>query len=47
MGEIMMYVLIVGLQLWLILVLIYCYKKVSAEREAYETRQALKALKKQ
>ncbi|XP_023665087.1 sodium channel regulatory subunit beta-1 isoform X1 [Paramormyrops kingsleyae] len=46
-GEIMMYVLIVGLQLWLIVVLIYCYRKVSAEREAYEARQALKALKKQ
>ncbi|KAG7469041.1 hypothetical protein MATL_G00124440 [Megalops atlanticus] len=41
-SEIMMYVLIVGLQLWMIGVLIYCYRKVSAEREAYEARRALR-----
>ncbi|CAL8248298.1 unnamed protein product [Lota lota] len=41
-AEIMMYVLIVVLQLWLILVLIYCYKKISAEQEAREARKALK-----
>ncbi|KAJ8384448.1 hypothetical protein AAFF_G00204690 [Aldrovandia affinis] len=40
-SEVMMYVLIVVLQLWLIGVLIYCYKKISAEREAYEARRAL------
>ena len=42
-AEILMYVLIVVLQLWLILVLIYCYKKISAEQEAREDRKALKA----
>ncbi|KAK0130987.1 Sodium channel subunit beta-1 [Merluccius polli] len=41
-AEIMMYVLIVVLQLWLILVLVYCYKKISAEQEAREARNALK-----
>lgn len=42
-SEIMMYVLIVTLQLWLIGVLIYCYKKIWAENEAREARKALKA----
>ncbi|XP_063055565.1 sodium channel subunit beta-1 isoform X2 [Engraulis encrasicolus] len=42
-SEIMMYVLIVVLQLWLIAVLIYCYKKIWAENEAREARKALKA----
>ncbi|XP_042346182.1 sodium channel subunit beta-1 [Plectropomus leopardus] len=42
-SEIMMYVLIVVLQLWLILVLVYCYKKISEEHEAREARIALKA----
>ncbi|XP_026172710.1 sodium channel subunit beta-1 [Mastacembelus armatus] len=42
-SEIMMYVLIVVLQLWLIGVLFYCYKKISDEQEAREARQALKA----
>lgn len=42
-SEIMMYVLIVVLQLWLIVVLVYCYKKISAEHEAREARKALKA----
>ena len=42
-SEIMMYVLIVVLQLWMIVVLIYCYKKISAEHEAREARKALKA----
>jgi len=42
-AEILMYVLIVVLQLWLILVLVYCYKKISAEQEAREARRALKA----
>uniref|UniRef100_A0A3B4UBG6 Sodium channel regulatory subunit beta-3 n=1 Tax=Seriola dumerili TaxID=41447 RepID=A0A3B4UBG6_SERDU len=41
-SEIMMYVLIVVLQLWLIVVLVYCYKKISAEHEAREARKALK-----
>lgn len=44
-SEIMMYVLIVILQLWLIVVLVYCYKKVSDEHEAREARKARKALK--
>ncbi|XP_029306700.1 sodium channel subunit beta-1 isoform X2 [Cottoperca gobio] len=43
-SEIMMYVLIVVLQLWLIGVLVYCYKKISEE---YEVRDANKALKAQ
>uniref|UniRef100_UPI0037E9A89B sodium channel regulatory subunit beta-1 n=1 Tax=Semicossyphus pulcher TaxID=241346 RepID=UPI0037E9A89B len=42
-SEIMMYVLIVVLQLWLIVVLVYCYKKISEEHEAREARKALKA----
>lgn len=42
-AEIMMYVLIVFLQLWLILVLVYCYKKTWDEHEAREARKALKA----
>ncbi|XP_062394626.1 sodium channel subunit beta-1 isoform X2 [Sardina pilchardus] len=42
-SEIMMYVLIVVLQLWMIAVLIYCYKKIWAENEAREARRALKA----
>ncbi|CAK6964257.1 sodium channel subunit beta-1 [Scomber scombrus] len=42
-SEIMMYVLIVVLQLWLILILVYCYKKISEEHEAREARKALKA----
>ncbi|KAF7655969.1 hypothetical protein LDENG_00048010 [Lucifuga dentata] len=42
-AEIMMYVLIVVLQLWLIVVLVYCYKKISKEHEAREARIALKA----
>lgn len=42
-SEIMMYVLIVVLQLWLIVILAYCYKKISAEHEAREARKALRA----
>ncbi|XP_040899328.1 sodium channel subunit beta-1 [Toxotes jaculatrix] len=42
-SEIMMYVLIVVLQLWLIVVLVYCYKKISDEHERREARNALKA----
>ncbi|KAM7383068.1 hypothetical protein PAMP_002751 [Pampus punctatissimus] len=42
-SEIMMYVLILVLQLWLIVILVYCYKKISAEHEAREARRALKA----
>ncbi|KAK2844948.1 hypothetical protein Q5P01_011607 [Channa striata] len=42
-SEICMYVLIVVLQLWLIVVLVYCYKKISNEHEAWEARKALKA----
>ncbi|KAM9309180.1 sodium channel regulatory subunit beta-1 [Pholidichthys leucotaenia] len=42
-AEIMMYVLIVVLQLWLIVVLVYCYKKTWNEHEAREARKALKA----
>lgn len=42
-SEIMMYVVIVVLQLWLIGVLIYCYKKIYAENEAREARKALRA----
>ncbi|XP_039974803.1 sodium channel subunit beta-1 isoform X2 [Xiphias gladius] len=41
-SEIMMYVLIVVLQLWLIVVLVYCYKKISDEHEAREAHKALK-----
>ncbi|KAK9514201.1 hypothetical protein VZT92_027684 [Zoarces viviparus] len=42
-SEIMMYVLIVVLQLWLVVVLVYCYKKISEEHEARDARKALKA----
>lgn len=42
-AEIMMYVLIVFLQMWLIGVLVYCYKKTWDEHEAREARKALKA----
>ncbi|KAM9723762.1 LOW QUALITY PROTEIN: sodium channel regulatory subunit beta-3, partial [Menidia menidia] len=42
-SEIMMYVLIVVLQLWLIVVLIYCYKKTWDEHEARQARKALRA----
>ncbi|XP_070691058.1 sodium channel regulatory subunit beta-1 isoform X2 [Pempheris klunzingeri] len=42
-AEIIMYVLIVVLQLWLVVVLVYCYKKISEEHEAREARKALKA----
>lgn len=42
-AEIMMYVLIMFLQLWLIVVLVYCYRKVWDEHEAREARKALKA----
>ncbi|TMS10776.1 sodium channel subunit beta-1 [Larimichthys crocea] len=42
-SEILMYVLIVVLQLWLILVLVYCYKKISEEHEEREARKARKA----
>ncbi|XP_063736379.1 sodium channel subunit beta-1 isoform X2 [Eleginops maclovinus] len=42
-SEILMYVLIVVLQLWLIGVLIYCYKKISEEYEARDANKALKA----
>uniref|UniRef100_A0A672M7L6 Sodium channel regulatory subunit beta-3 n=1 Tax=Sinocyclocheilus grahami TaxID=75366 RepID=A0A672M7L6_SINGR len=38
-SEIMMYVLIAVLQLWMIGVLIYCYRKIYAENEARETRK--------
>uniref|UniRef100_A0A8C6T1Y5 Sodium channel regulatory subunit beta-3 n=1 Tax=Neogobius melanostomus TaxID=47308 RepID=A0A8C6T1Y5_9GOBI len=41
-AEIMMFVLIVVLQLWLILVLVYCYKKISADHERREAKKALK-----
>lgn len=42
-SEIMMFVLIVVLQLWLIVVLVYCYKKISADHERREAKKALKA----
>lgn len=42
-AEIMMYVLIVVLQLWLIVVVVYCYKKISADHERREAKKALKA----
>uniref|UniRef100_A0AAY4AXN0 Sodium channel regulatory subunit beta-3 n=2 Tax=Denticeps clupeoides TaxID=299321 RepID=A0AAY4AXN0_9TELE len=42
-AEIMMYILIVCLQLWMIGVLVYCYRKISAEAEAREARKALRA----
>uniref|UniRef100_A0A8C6T0J1 Sodium channel regulatory subunit beta-3 n=1 Tax=Neogobius melanostomus TaxID=47308 RepID=A0A8C6T0J1_9GOBI len=43
-SEIMMFVLIVVLQLWLILVLVYCYKKISADHERREAKKALKCI---
>ncbi|KAI2654992.1 sodium channel subunit beta-1-like protein [Labeo rohita] len=42
-SEIMMYVLIAVLQLWMIGVLIYCYRKISAENEAREARKAARS----
>ncbi|XP_014881931.1 sodium channel subunit beta-1, partial [Poecilia latipinna] len=42
-SEIVMYVLIVVLQLWLILVMVYCYKKIWDEHEAREAKKALEA----
>ncbi|XP_067305662.1 sodium channel subunit beta-1 [Pseudorasbora parva] len=42
-SEIMMYVLIVVLQLWMIGVLIYCYKKIYDENEAREARKAARS----
>ncbi|XP_029959497.1 sodium channel subunit beta-1 isoform X2 [Salarias fasciatus] len=42
-SEIMMYVLIVFLQLWLVGVLVYCYRKTWDEHEAREARKALRA----
>lgn len=41
-AEIMMYVLIVVLQLWLVVILVYCYKKTVKEHEDREAREALK-----
>ncbi|KAJ8332819.1 hypothetical protein SKAU_G00417150 [Synaphobranchus kaupii] len=41
-SEVMMYVVIVGLQLWMIGVVVYCYKKIWVEREAYAARRALR-----
>lgn len=38
----MMYVLIVVLQLWLIVILVYCYKKILKEHEEREAHKALK-----
>ncbi|XP_043116783.1 sodium channel subunit beta-1 [Puntigrus tetrazona] len=42
-SEIMMYVLIAVLQLWMIAVLIYCYRKIYAENEAREARKAARS----
>uniref|UniRef100_A0A672MAH5 Sodium channel subunit beta-1-like n=1 Tax=Sinocyclocheilus grahami TaxID=75366 RepID=A0A672MAH5_SINGR len=42
-SEIMMYVLIAVLQLWMIGVLIYCYRKIYAENEARETRKTARS----
>uniref|UniRef100_A0A3Q2Q2T6 Sodium channel regulatory subunit beta-3 n=1 Tax=Fundulus heteroclitus TaxID=8078 RepID=A0A3Q2Q2T6_FUNHE len=42
-SEIVMYVLIVVLQLWLIVVMVHCYRKIWDEHEAREARRALKA----
>lgn len=42
-SEIMMYVLIIVLQLWMIGVLIYCYRKIYAENEAREARKAARS----
>ncbi|KAM9806136.1 sodium channel subunit beta-1 isoform X1 [Syngnathus typhle] len=44
-SEMVMYVLIVLLQLWLIVVVVYCYKKVSDDMDARQARRALKAHK--
>ncbi|KAK6326189.1 hypothetical protein J4Q44_G00018340 [Coregonus suidteri] len=41
----MMYVLIVVLQLWMIVVLIHCYKKIWAEHKARDAHKALRAQK--
>lgn len=41
-SEIVMYVLIVVLQLWLIIVMVYCYRKIWDEHEAREARRALR-----
>ncbi|XP_076869385.1 sodium channel regulatory subunit beta-1 isoform X2 [Brachyhypopomus gauderio] len=46
-SEIMMYLLIVFLQLWIIGVLVHCYKKISAENEARDARKAYFAQKRQ
>ncbi|XP_013887981.1 sodium channel subunit beta-1 [Austrofundulus limnaeus] len=43
-SEILMYVLIVVLQLWLIVVLVYCYRKIWDEHEAREEKKAQKEL---
>lgn len=42
-SEIMMFVLIVVLQLWLIVILVYCYNKISADHERREAKKALRA----
>lgn len=42
-SEIMVYVVITVLQLWMIGVLIYCYKKIYAENEAREARKAARS----
>lgn len=42
-SEIMMVVLIVVLQLWLIVILVYCYNKISADHERRDAKKALKA----
>ncbi|XP_056619533.1 sodium channel subunit beta-1-like isoform X1 [Triplophysa dalaica] len=44
-SEIMMYVVIIVLQLWMIGVLIYCYKKIYAENEDREAKKAARAQK--
>ncbi|XP_077576504.1 sodium channel regulatory subunit beta-1 [Stigmatopora nigra] len=41
-SEIIMCTLIVLLQLWLVVVLVYCYKKISHDTEARQARAALK-----
>ncbi|XP_054636847.1 sodium channel subunit beta-1 [Dunckerocampus dactyliophorus] len=43
-SEMVMYVLIVILQLWLIAVVVYCYRKISDDMDAREAREARKAL---
>lgn len=32
-SEVMMYVTVIGLQVWLLIEMIYCYKKISAHGE--------------